>query len=124
MPVGYLQKISNGKGVRDFSSWQHISSRDLLHWRYHKASLRGPFEGLHGDYFNTSAESVYPKVDGVFEDPVIWKDDLQYHIIVNDWKGRIAYYLRSKDGFHWQPEPGEAYVPGIARYEDGTSEVQ
>lgn len=67
-----------------------------------------------------SSESVYPKVDGVFEDPVIWKDDVQYHIIVNDWKGRIAYYLRSKDGFHWKTDPGEAYAPGLAKYEDGT----
>lgn len=67
-----------------------------------------------------SSESVYPNVEGVFEDPVMWKDKIQYHIIVNDWKGRIAYYLRSKDGFHWKTEPGEAYAPGIARYEDGT----
>ena len=51
--IGYLQKISNGEGERDFSSWQHISSRDLLHWRYHKASLREPFGGLKGDYFNS-----------------------------------------------------------------------
>ncbi|VGO19668.1 glycoside hydrolase family protein [Pontiella sulfatireligans] len=72
------------------------------------------------DWSEVSAESVYPKVPGVFEDPVMWKDDVQYHIIVNDWKGRIAYYLRSLDGFHWKTEPGEAYAPGIARYEDGT----
>lgn len=72
------------------------------------------------NWYNTSAESVYPKVDGIFEDPVLWKDDIQYHIVVNDWKGRIAYYLRSKDGFHWKSEPGEAYVPGISGYEDGT----
>jgi beta-fructofuranosidase len=51
--IGYLQKISNRPGERDFSSWQHISSKDLLHWRYHKASLREPFEGLKGDYFNS-----------------------------------------------------------------------
>ena len=36
--TGYLQKIRNGPGQRDFSSQQHISSRDLIHWRYHKAS--------------------------------------------------------------------------------------
>ena len=29
--IGYLQKISNGPNELDFSSWQHISSRDLLH---------------------------------------------------------------------------------------------
>ncbi|GAB6164970.1 glycoside hydrolase family protein [Thermostilla marina] len=72
------------------------------------------------DWYNVSAEPVYPKVEGIFEDPVLWRDEVQYHIIVNDWKGRIAYYLRSKDGFHWKTEPGEAYTPGIARYEDGT----
>ncbi|MBK1877637.1 glycoside hydrolase family protein [Pelagicoccus mobilis] len=72
------------------------------------------------NWYNTSAESVYPKVPGTFEDPVMWKDDIQYHIVVNDWRGRIAYYLRSLDGFHWNTEPGEAYVPGIAVYEDGT----
>ena len=72
------------------------------------------------DWFNVSAESVYPKVPGVFEDPVLWKDDIQYHIVVNDWKGRIAYHLRSKDGFHWKTEPGEAYAPGLAKYDDGT----
>ena len=73
------------------------------------------------DWEEVSSESVYPNVPGIFEDPVMWKDDVQYHIIVNDWKGRIAYYLRSKDGFHWKTEDGEAYVPGIARYEDGSS---
>ncbi|VGO17424.1 hypothetical protein PDESU_06020 [Pontiella desulfatans] len=72
------------------------------------------------DWQEVSAESVYPKVPGIFEDPVLWKDAVQYNMIVNDWKGRIAYHLRSKDGFHWITEPGEAYVPGIARYEDGT----
>lgn len=51
--IGYLQKIPNSPGERDFSSWQHVSSRDLLHWRYHKTSLREPFEGLKGDYFNS-----------------------------------------------------------------------
>ncbi|MDZ8117640.1 glycoside hydrolase family protein [Pontiella agarivorans] len=72
-------------------------------------------------WYEVSSESVYPKVPGIFEDPVMWRDDIQYHIIVNDWKGRIAYYLRSKDGFHWKTEEGEAYVPGIARYTDGSS---
>jgi len=43
-------------------------------------------------------------------------------MIVNDWYGRIAYYLRSKDGIHWKVDPGEAYLPGIAKYEEGTEE--
>lgn len=63
--------------------------------------------------------SNYPKVNGRFEDPVLWRTDVQYHLIVNDWYGRIAYHLRSKDGVHWKVDPGEAYMPGIARYADG-----
>lgn len=63
--------------------------------------------------------SNYPKIEGRFEDPVLWKTDVQYHMIVNDWYGRIAYKLRSKDGFHWKVDSGEAYMPGIAVYQDG-----
>ncbi len=73
-------------------------------------------------YFQVTDESVYPPVEGRFEDPVIWKTNIQYHLIVNDWYGRIAYYLRSKDGINWKVDPGEAYLPGIASYEDGTEE--
>ena len=51
--AGYLQKIRNGPGRRDFSSQQHISSRDLVHWRYHPAALREPLPGAKGDYFNS-----------------------------------------------------------------------
>lgn len=66
--------------------------------------------------------SVYPKVDGRFEDPVLWRDSVQYNLIVNDWLGRIAYYLRSADGVHWTVDDGEAYMPGIAKHRDGTQE--
>ena len=73
-------------------------------------------------YYQVSNERVYPPVDGRFEDPVIWKDNVQYHLIVNDWLGRIAFYQRSKDGVHWKTDPGEAYTPGITMYKDGTEE--
>ena len=59
---------------------------------------------------------------GEFEDPVVWRDSLQYHLIVNDWLGRIAFYQRSLDGVHWVTEQGEAYVPGISRHKDGKVE--
>jgi hypothetical protein len=65
---------------------------------------------------------AYPDIEGRFEDPVVWRDNVQYNLIVNDWLGRIAYYLRSKDGISWKVESGEAYMPGIARHEDGTVE--
>ncbi|WP_340113811.1 glycoside hydrolase family protein [Maribellus mangrovi] len=78
-------------------------------------------DGLSG--WNQITDSrVYPPVDGRFEDPLIWKTNVQYHLIVNDWLGRIAWYLRSKDGIHWKVDQGEAYMPGIARHEDGTVE--
>ncbi|WP_226967940.1 glycoside hydrolase family protein [Zobellia roscoffensis] len=67
-------------------------------------------------------KSGYPPVEGKYEDPVIWKDNVQYHMIVNDWLGRIAWYLRSKDGVDWKVEPGEAYVPGISIHENGKKE--
>jgi hypothetical protein len=73
-------------------------------------------------YRQVSEESVYPKVEGRFEDPVLWRTKIQYHMVVNDWYGRIAYYLRSKDGLQWKVDQGEAYLPGIARYEDGIEE--
>lgn len=51
--IGYLQKIGNGENKLDYSSWQHISSRDLLHWRYHRTSISEPFQEEKGDYFNS-----------------------------------------------------------------------
>ena len=52
-------------------------------------------------YEQITDKRVYPPVKGEFEDPIIWRDSLQYHLIVNDWLGRIAFYQRSKDGIHW-----------------------
>ena len=69
-----------------------------------------------------TSERVYPKVEGRFEDPVVWRDSLQYHLIVNDWLGRIAWYERSLDGIHWIVEPGEAYTYAFSRHEDGVAE--
>ena len=73
-------------------------------------------------YNQVTDERVYPPVDGRFEDPVIWKDHVQYHLIVNDWYGRIAWYLRSKDGVNWITDDGVAYEPGIAVHPDGRKE--
>lgn len=73
-------------------------------------------------YQQVSNQRVYPPVEGEFEDPVVWKDHIQYHLIVNDWLGRIAFYLRSPDGINWVTDPGQAYTVGIAKHKDGTSE--
>lgn len=73
-------------------------------------------------YNQVTDKRVYPPVKGEFEDPVVWRDPVQYHLIVNDWLGRIAFYLRSKDGINWVTDPGEAYLPGISVHEDGKVE--
>ena len=78
-------------------------------------------DGL-SEYNQLTDSRVDPNVKGRFEDPVIWRDHIQYHMIVNDWLGRIAFYLRSKDGVNWVTDPGEAYMPGIAVHEDGRAE--
>lgn len=78
-------------------------------------------DGL-SEYCQLTDKRIYPDVDGRFEDPVIWRDNVQYHMIVNDWLGRIAFYLRSKNGVEWVVDPGEAYMPGIAVHEDGRVE--
>lgn len=43
-------------------------------------------------YMQVTEERVYPPVEGRFEDPLVWKTDIQYHMIVNDWLGRIAFW--------------------------------
>lgn len=74
-------------------------------------------------YNQLTDRRVYPEVEGAFEDPVVWRDHVQYHLIVNDWLGRIAFYLRSKDGINWVTDPGEAYLPGvISMHKDGKKE--
>ena len=66
-------------------------------------------------FVQQTEKRVYPNVVGRFEDPVIWRDEVQYHIVVNDWLGRVAWYLTSPDGITgWTVQPGEAYTPGIA----------
>jgi hypothetical protein len=55
-----------------------------------------------------------------YEDPMVWRTEVQYHVLVNDWYGRTAHHLRSKDGVHWKEDPGEAYTIDFDGYEDGT----
>ena len=74
-------------------------------------------------YRRVSNGSAFPPVRAArFEDPLVWKDDVQYNLIVNDWFGRAAYYLRSRDGQRWDWDQGLAYGPGIFRHEDGKIE--
>ena len=101
--IGYLQKIANGEGERDFSSWQHVSSRDLLHWRYHKASLREPFEGLKGDYFNSG------DVMAGVEVPTI--------ITNMPRQGIVVYQCHDDDLDEWTPIAENPVIPLVPNQE-------
>jgi hypothetical protein len=73
------------------------------------------------EFHRVTEKGIYPaEIPGYYEDPLIWRTEVQYHLIVNDWMGRTAYHMRSKDGITWKLDPGEAYTIGIDRYEDGT----
>lgn len=73
-------------------------------------------------YRKITSQTPYPPVRGKFEDPVVWRDEVQYHMLVNDWYGRTAFYLRSPDGVDWTVDPGIAYDTTVARSADGTRE--
>ena len=82
--------------------------------------------GIMGPYVVTSRPVIYtdilPKLyqNVAYEDPALWRDEYQYHMIINGYLARRAIYLRSPDGIHWKFDPGTAYDPAVTRYEDGT----
>ena len=95
--AGYLQKIRNSEGERDFSSQQHISSRDLVHWRYHLASLREPLEGKKGDYFNSGG--------------VIRGAEVPTIITNMPRRGICIYQCFEHNLDHWIPLPENPVIP-------------
>lgn len=70
----------------------------------------------------TDNHGGHPCTLGIFEDPIIWRDEVQYNVIFNDWYGRTAYYMRSKDGVNWVWDQGIAYDINIAKHPDGSAE--
>lgn len=70
----------------------------------------------------TDSHGIHPCTLGIFEDPIVWRDEVQYNAIYNDWYGRTAYYMRSKDGVNWVWDQGIAYDVNVARHSDGTIE--
>ncbi|WP_111709804.1 glycoside hydrolase family protein [Lutibacter citreus] len=83
------------------------------------------FEGGKGDEHFVEIKNVAPaffrKNGSHEEDPVIWKDEVQYNLIMNDAFGRKAYHLTSEDGIHnWTYEEGIAFDPTILQRVGGT----
>lgn len=54
-----------------------------------------------------------------YEDPVLWKDENQYHMIINAFWDYRAIYLRSENGVHWKFNSGTAYTPDNTSYTNG-----
>lgn len=86
-------------------------------------------DGLQDPWHQITDKTTYSGNRRYYEDPVIWRDHLQYHMIVNDWNARKAYYNRSLDGRTWIVEAGTAYSADETQYptifsvhEDGTQE--
>ncbi len=86
-------------------------------------------DGLQDPWHQITDKTTYSGNRRYYEDPVIWRDHLQYHMIVNDWNARKAYYNRSLDGRTWIVEAGTAYSADETQYPrifsvhaDGTEE--
>lgn len=107
-------RFSPEKGFMAFAQREDDSYFGLTRHGFMSVSKTG-----YSPYNILTEHRVYPEMEGRFEDPVIWRTNVQYHLIMNDWKGRIAYHMRSKDGLHWKLDNGVAYEPGIGITEDG-----
>ena len=71
-------------------------------------------------FYHVGSKVKPAEIPGRYEDPFVWRTEVQYHAIVNDWYGRTAYHFRSKDGVQWKMDSGEAYTIDFDGYEDGT----
>ncbi|MFI3278807.1 MAG: hypothetical protein SNH28_08575, partial [Rikenellaceae bacterium] len=54
-----------------------------------------------------------------FEDPVMWRDSVQYHLIINAFIDKRAVYFRSRDGINWVYDAGLAYTDDFLTYTNG-----
>lgn len=77
--------------------------------------------------YEVQTRNIWGQVRGMptecIEDAVMWYSDGLYHVTVNKWDSRNAYYLTSENGIDgWKLNQGSAYQPDedFLRYEDGT----
>lgn len=77
--------------------------------------------------YEVQTRNIWGQVRGMptecIEDAVMWYSDGLYHVTVNKWDSRNAYYLTSENGIDgWKLCEGSAYQPDedFLRYTDGT----
>ena len=64
----------------------------------------------------TEARMVPTHMPGDYVDPVVSRTEVQYRMLVNDWRGRLAYHMRTKVGRNSPSPPddnGEAVGIGF-----------
>ncbi|MBR5535854.1 MAG: hypothetical protein IKU60_04315, partial [Clostridia bacterium] len=88
-------------------------------------NLKGPWTVVIDCLWDQVPGLPYTDSDGGhrLEDPTMWYSNGKYHIIVNHWNMRKAYYMTSDDGItNWKLHSGSAYEPDadFLRYTDGT----
>ncbi|MFW2478561.1 MAG: glycoside hydrolase family protein, partial [Lentimonas sp.] len=84
-----------------------------------KQGILGPYEVVSGTTDeNTTIPEKYRHSN--YEDPTMWYDGVQYHMMINAFLDYRAIYLRSPDGINWKYEDGLAYTPTCTEYEEGT----
>jgi len=81
--------------------------------------LLGPYQVLTDVIQNNPTVPKKYRSSG-YEDPVMWRDGVQFHMIINAFLDYRAIYLRSPDGVNWIYDDGLAYTPQSTAYEDGT----
>lgn len=123
MPLDLRGRALSTGSTTTYSNWTFAQRPDGSIYCLDRGGAVWISEDGLSPFENTLGSSCYPNGGGgSFEDPVVWKDEFQYHMIVNDWKAKIAYYSRSKDGFTWVHETGTGYDTSVAIHPDGTSE--
>ena len=52
-------------------------------------------------YNGVTDEGVFPLVATDYDDWVVWRDNVQYHLLLGNHENSQCYYMRSLDGLHW-----------------------
>lgn len=124
MPTNLRDRALSTGTAQSYSNWTFAQRPDGSVYCMDRGGAMWISETGLSDFEEVNDKCAYPGgYQRYFEDPVVWKDEFQYHMIVNHWNNKIAYYSRSKDGFHWISETGTAYDPTVAAHEDDTQEA-
>ena len=123
MPYDLRDRAMSTGSTTTFSNWTFARRPDGSQYCMDRGGAVWVSKDGLSDFVQVYGTSCYPNGGGgTFEDPVVWKDEFQYHMIVNDWKAQKAYYSRSADGFHWVAEDGLGYDTEVSVHPDGTRE--